>query len=923
MRSLNARTVTLFFEAAQETREYLLAGAPLRRVEFRSGDVIRAADNLALTVQTVSERAGLLHYDCGSEQLCETNLSSTLSFSGPKERFFSSQFDPPKVFDLRLEALNHQHRRRSSAVRGFLGGRIDLLPHQLSIAAEVTGRLLPRVLLADEVGLGKTIEACLILHRLLLTGRARRILILVPESLVHQWFLELLRRFNLWFHIFDETRCEALEQTNPGTNPFLDDQLVLCDLGLFRGHAKRLDQALEAGWDLMVVDEAHHLGWSPEAASPDYGIVERLGRQIPGLLLLTATPEQLGMASHFARLRLLDPDRFVELEDFLRESAGYRELADLAEQLGSERALTSEAVTRLSRILETPEAELRAQLVQSEGATRKAWIEALLDQHGTGRVMFRNTRATIAGFPKRRAHVHALKIAHVKGFQTLAREWAEDSGSAESTPLVFAQDPRIEWLAGLLHNLGQAKVLLICRTQRKAEAIETALKQRLKVKMTVFHEGLTLVQRDRGAAWFAEPTGARLLICSEIGSEGRNFQFAQHLVLFDLPPDPALLEQRMGRLDRIGQTAEIQIHVPFVRHTHQEVLTRWYHEGLNAFEENLPGSRELRERFEPQLRELAQQVTPDQAGFEGLLQTLVTATRTARQEVAARLEQGRDRLLERNSFRPDTAARLIQEIRGHDDDHTLENFLLAVLDVFMINVESLAPRTYQLGSAGVLVDAFPGLPSEGLTITCDRSRALAREDLQFLTWDHPLVSGALDLLLSSEQGNSSFARWPDPKVSGFYLEAVYLLECIAPPHFHLDRFLPPTPLRVMVDHRGKNAGDVIPHDLLTKQLKPGHGRAFLEQPEIRETLLPRLIQQSQELADHKLGSLVAQARQTMNTQLDAELARLLALQKVNRSVRQEEIEAMLLQQRAMGQHIGKARLRLDALRLIHRGPLRG
>ena len=87
------------------------------------------------------------------------------------------------VRQLRVAALRQQHHRRQSKVRGFVGGRIDLIPHQLYIATEVAGRLVPRVLLADEVGLGKTIEACLILHRLILTGRAHRILVLVPERL--------------------------------------------------------------------------------------------------------------------------------------------------------------------------------------------------------------------------------------------------------------------------------------------------------------------------------------------------------------------------------------------------------------------------------------------------------------------------------------------------------------------------------------------------------------------------------------------------------------------------------------------------------------------------------------------------------------------------------------------------------------------
>jgi ATP-dependent helicase HepA len=286
-----------------------------------------------------------------------------------------------------------------------------LIPHQLYLASEVSGRMVPRVLLADEVGLGKTIEACLILHRLLLTGRAQRVLILVPDSLVHQWFVELLRRFNLWFHIFDEERCDAIETANADANPFLDDQLVLASLSLFTGKERRIAQALAASWDLLVVDEAHHLGWTPESVSPEYALVEALGRQTPGLLLLTATPEQLGMASHFARLRLLDPDRFYDLNEFIREAESYRDVARLAEKLLGDRPLTDGDVTKLAQILADTEASVRSKLAQigaGADAVRAELRDALLDQHGTGRVMFRNTRATIRGFPKRVARLCPL-----------------------------------------------------------------------------------------------------------------------------------------------------------------------------------------------------------------------------------------------------------------------------------------------------------------------------------------------------------------------------------------------------------------------------------------------------------------------------------------------------------------------------------
>jgi len=842
------RSVTTVFKAAAQQREYSRRNAPLRRVRFRVGDTIKTQSAGSVTVKSVVERDGLLFYHSGGRELCETELSDTISFSSPRDRLYAGQLDSTRLFELRVAALQAQHRRRKSAVRGFVGGRIHLIPHQLYIASEVSRRMTPRVLLADEVGLGKTIEACLILHRLILTGRAQRVLILVPESLVHQWFVELLRRFNLWFHIFDEERCEAIEAANPGANPFLEDQLVLSKLSLFTGNEKRVEQALAATWDMVVVDEAHHLGWAPQAVSREYALVEALGRKSAGLLLLTATPEQLGVSSHFARLRLLDPDRFFDFEEFLKEADRYREVAQ-----------------------------------QAEHVVDREELKELLDQHGTGRVCFRNTRTTITGFPERTAQMAPLDADALK-------------------------HERIDWLVELLRTLEPEKVLLICNTPSKVVAIDASLRQRIKnVQQAVFHEGLTLVQRDRNAAWFAEKNGARVLICSEIGSEGRNFQFAHHLVLFDLPLDPELLEQRIGRLDRIGQTSEIHVHVPFVVGSGQEVLARWYHGGLKALAKNRSGGLELLERFGARVHDLV-------VIFEGeKLIRLIEDTRVAHRDITDRLQRGRDRLLELNSFRPEVAQELVDEIRRQDGDQTLDEFMLMVFDHYSIPVEELARRTYRLGSAGVLAESFPGLTAEGFSVTCDRNRALAREDIQFLTWDHPLVTGALDLLLGSEAGNSSFSIWPDAKTNGLYLEAVYVLECIAPPQLHVDRFLPPTPLRVLVDHDGKEA----PYpEVQLISAEPGD---LLEEPELREDLIPRMLEQAEAIAGDHVQSIVTKARREMTTQLEAEIHRLQELQKVNRSVRAEEIELLREQLRELNDLMTGARLRLDAIRLIQRG----
>ena len=209
----------------------------------------------------------------------DSSSTDPISFSKPEDRLLAGQIDEVRTADLRAEALKFRSDMQKSAVRGFVGGRVDLLPHQMFIANEVSSRVTPRVLLADEVGLGKTIEAGLILHRLHLTGRANRVLILLPDALVNQWFVELLRRFNLVASVIDEERCEDLESDDPEGNPFLSCQIALSSINYIAGDEERTEQCVTAGWDLLIVDEAHHLEWSPESASAAYELVETLARK--------------------------------------------------------------------------------------------------------------------------------------------------------------------------------------------------------------------------------------------------------------------------------------------------------------------------------------------------------------------------------------------------------------------------------------------------------------------------------------------------------------------------------------------------------------------------------------------------------------------------------------------------------------------
>ena len=924
------KRVQLRFPVSGETRQYAMANAPLKRVVFKPGDTVVDTDQKPFIIDRVQDNGDLLLYIGKSGALSEADLGDVSIKHGVSDRLFIGDVTTPDVFALRRITLYYDHLRRISPINGFVGGRIDLIPHQLYIAHEVSSRYAPRVLLSDQVGLGKTIEACLILHRLLLSGQASRLLILVPDSLVHQWFVEMLRRFNLWFHIFDEERCAALDESAPEGNPFLDDQLVICSTSFLAGSATRARQAISADWDMLVVDEAHHLEWSLEKASPEYAIVELLSKVAKGLLLLTATPEQLGVESHFARLRLLDPERYADYDAFINESQDHSAVANVVENLSSGKPI----IAKDKALLEVIFSKERIEMVEAKGgAAKNRLIEDLLDQHGPGRVVFRNTRAAMSGFPSRKVHLIPLEATSNSEIweQRLSKEYEIDNSSfakalenkglkvstSAKQQFWFTEDPRVIWLVTLLKDLNPAKVLLICRSKAKVLALEKALGKLSGAKVGLFHEDLTIVQRDRNAAWFAEKDGARILLCSEIGSEGRNFQFAHHLVLFDLPIHPELLEQRIGRLDRIGQKDDIQIHVPYLKGSPQEVLVRWYHEGLNAFEENIEGGNQIGQLFNERLAETA--LITATTGASTQLDALISDTGEYQKKLRQTLAKGRDKLLEMNSFRPQVAEHLVDKIKAADQDLGLEMYMTKVFEHFGIDMEDLAPRTYLLHPAGTNREAFPSIPDGGISITFDRKRALSREDVSFVSWDHPMVTGALDMVLSSGVGGASFGILRGTEATGILLEVIFVLETAGGQKNHVDRFLPNTPLRVVVNHAGDEVTEDYPLELFHRQLKPGRIDELIKNETLVDAIIPSMIKTATEVAEQLRLKAIEAALERMSQSLDHEIGRLAYLHKRNNAIRPDEIRKAFDEKNILTTLIGDARIRMDALQLIKEG----
>ncbi|WDE96045.1 RNA polymerase-associated protein RapA [Lentisphaera profundi] len=906
----------VLFPATETRRLYVSESAPVKRVSLREGQIFDFEGEAFKIIEILEEDEGYIYINEKGDQVREFQLPNELSLSGPEDRLLAGNFDDAHLFDLRRRTLMHQSEQLGSEIYGFQGARLDLLPHQFYVADEVSSMVKARVLLADEVGLGKTIEAGLILHRLLLRGDVKRVLILLPDALQNQWFVEMYRKFNLWFSIIDEERFKVVEANPENPNPFLEESLIITSTAYASSSAKVSEAIVEGEWDLIIVDEAHHLSWSQDQVSREYSLVEELAKRVERLILLTATPDQLGEESHFARLRLLDPDRFYDLEVFKKEQENYR-----SKVKGIDKLLYADSLSKtdfqLCETLLGKDHPLLSRLKKEnyEGKIRHDLLRELIDRHGSSRIIFRNTRKVMENFPVRCPQ--AIELA--KESRQYTRQGAQAILEEVDSDL-FVQpgnNLKIQWICETLKAKADEKFLLICSSREKAEAIEKGIREHMDLKMVVFHEGLSLNQRDRNAVFFSQDLGARLLICSEIGSEGRNFQFCQNLILFDLPMNPGLLEQRIGRLDRIGQTSDIQIFYPYRKESVESVLADFYSQGLDAFARPLHGGEKMTQELRPSLEEVIIQRAENMEGADKALSALISLAKKLAKETKEQLEEGRDHLLELYSFDADRGLEICQQLRKSDRAGDLFSYLEDLFDYLGVDFRDVDDAVYKIEPGQNLLCDLPGLNSEGKLIATQRAETLKREDVALMTWEHPLLRAGMDIVASGEAGNNCFALCVDPSSRSIILEAVLVLECLLPAKSGINRFLPPTPIFVRVDHRGRNITDESPFK--EEDLEAGDAERLLDKKAVKKQLVPEMLRKTQKIALEKSQDLLKQAEAKVKTHFENEIARLKTLKEKNDFISDAELSELESAYQLLVVEIPKARLRQDSLRLIWKG----
>jgi ATP-dependent helicase HepA len=457
------------------------------------------------------------------------------------------------------------------------------------------------------------------------------------------------------------------------------------------------------------------------------------------------------------------------------------------------------------------------------------------------------------------------------------------------------------------------KVLVITADKETALDIAWYLKNKTGIHAAVFHEGLSIVERDRAAAFFADTeTGAQVLVCSEIGSEGRNFQFAHHLVLFDLPLNPDLLEQRIGRLDRIGQTETIQLHVPYIENSAQQVMARWYHEGLSAFEHTCPAGHsvfvEVRSELLLALNDVANAPLIDQ---------LIEDSATLHASLTEAMHRGRDRLLEYNSCRPHVAEMLKQDALQADATSTIANYMEQVFDCFGVDSELHSENCLIIRPTEHMVNRFPGLPDDGMTITYTRDTALSFEDAHFLTWEHSMVRDAMDMVTTNELGNTALTaiKYKGAPAGSLLLECLFVVEATAVEALQSQRYLPPTTIRVVMDERGKDHSNLSHRAISQAAIEVDNNTAVqVVRAKVKELKL--LVDACEQQAQQQAPVIVQAAHKNAEATLMREIDRLKALQQVNPNVRDDEIGFYEDELGKLTRLIDATQLRLDALRVV-------
>lgn len=509
------------------------------------------------------------------------NLNSTIHIQPGAEKVITAvanqQFLTPQAYRLQLAAA------RMSLIGGFdelvcLDNlHFDPFPYQVKAAQAVLRRFRGRGMLCDEVGLGKTIEAGLIIKEYMLRQIAERILILTPPGLVQQWREELAQKFGL--HDFVTNTDDAFRAA--GDEAWAKFPRVIASIAAARLKGTR-DIITDLTYDLVIVDEAHHL---KNRSSVTWKFVNALQKRF--IVMLTATPVENRLEELYNLITILKPGQLKTPQEFRRQFV-VRGDPHSPKNRGLLRELMADVMIRHSRgqvnVKLPPRRAHTIQLAlspaeQSLYQNVSQFVRQVLKDGREG-----GARKLTLGILQRQIGSSAPAVA-----QTLSRlveQPAWKAYKAELQALVAEAEAVTDWakadaLLKILHSAGQDRVLIFTHFQATLDALAERLTA-AGIEFIPYYGGLSIEQKDEAIRRFE--TEGRVLLSTEAAGEGRNLQFCHVMVNFDLPWNPQRIEQRVGRIHRVGQDKQVEIFNLSAQGTIEDYLLNILDRKLNMFE---------------------------------------------------------------------------------------------------------------------------------------------------------------------------------------------------------------------------------------------------------------------------------------------------------------------------------------------------
>ncbi|MBD3253596.1 MAG: hypothetical protein GF383_00805 [Candidatus Lokiarchaeota archaeon] len=662
---------------------------------------------------------GILSYEViysngNRDQVLESEIKTELK-PRAKEIIKFGELSTPKEFLLKYWAHLFYSYYSSYQIKCITNSRLTLMPHQINVTHRLSEEYFPRVILADEVGLGKTIEAGIYLKEMIARNIAERILIIVPATLVRQWKFEMRNKFNLQFKIYDGKKIKKLKKktkTNPVVlkNPFYYDNLIICSLQFARNR-KYINLLSQISWDIVIFDEAHHLRRYLLNASTgnyretlNYTLARNLSQNCESLLLLTATPLQLHSFELFSLIELIHPEAFNNFSDFEHFRKNMPFISLLRKNINQLEKLNTFELKNTIKLLKNLEYvdkndSTQKIIKQIENKSFKSnLIKKIEKDHTLSKYLIRNRKKnvftdeiinnrivkTIMVHPKpeeldlyNEIRLYLAKIynsaidskntglgfvittlqklltsskhAFLKSIERRLEEITRLKDLNKQLELIEENEP--EYFESELEDefidnghggeyplqankdnqktsinlLNREKVLKEFRTKltslkydSKAQSLIDLLNkvhqnnpEEKILLFTQFVDTLTYLKRtieslsdeyyvetfygqmDKGqkaqaVKRFRDSDKFSILLSTEIGGEGRNFQFCRVLINYDLPWNPMKLEQRIGRLDRIGQASQnIYIYNFFMEGTIETDIVFALNKRIDLFEESI------------------------------------------------------------------------------------------------------------------------------------------------------------------------------------------------------------------------------------------------------------------------------------------------------------------------------------------------